>query len=79
MVSSKNFSQRELEYSTTASKNGINNTIPAEYSQNAQDLLDALQKFRDGLGKPIKITSGYRCEKLNKLVNGVKNSSHLKA
>ena len=79
MIQTKNFSQKELEYSATANKNGINNTIPAKYVSNAVELLEALQKFRDALGKPIKITSGYRCEELNKLVKGVKNSSHLKA
>jgi hypothetical protein len=30
------------------------------------------------MGKPIKISSGYRCEKLNKAVGGVYNSQHLK-
>lgn len=75
-VGTVNFSQYELEKSVKASKNGIDNSIPPQYLQNAQDLLNALQTFRDALGKPIKITSGYRCEKLNKLVGGVPNSSH---
>lgn len=75
-VGTVNFSQYELERSVKASKNGIDNSIPQQYLQNAQDLLNALQTFRDALGKPIKITSGYRCEKLNKLVGGVPNSSH---
>ena len=77
-VGTKNFSQYELERSAKATKNGINNSIPQQYLQNAQDLLNTLQVFRDALGKPIKITSGYRCEKLNKLVGGVHNSSHLR-
>lgn len=76
MIQTKNFSQSELEKSTKASKNGINNTIPQHLIQNAKDLLSTLQVIRDALGKPIKITSGYRCEKLNKLVGGVPNSSH---
>lgn len=75
-VGTKNFSQSELERSTKASKNGINNAIPQHLLQNAQDLLNTLQVFRDALGKPIKITSGFRCEMLNKLVGGVPNSSH---
>lgn len=76
MIQTKNFSQSELEKSTKASKNGINNAIPQHLIQNAKDLLSTLQVIRDALGKPIKITSGYRCEKLNKLVGGVPNSSH---
>lgn len=75
-VGTRNFSQSELERSAKASKNGINNAIPQHLLQNAQDLLNTLQVFRDALGKPIKITSGYRCERLNKLVGGVPNSSH---
>lgn len=35
------------------------------------------QVARDILGVPIRITSGYRCPKLNKRVGGVGNSSHL--
>lgn len=76
MIQTKNFNQSELEKSTKASKNGINNAIPQHLIQNAKDLLSTLQVIRDALGKPIKITSGYRCEKLNKLVGGVPNSSH---
>lgn len=76
MISTKNFSQSELERSSTAKRNGIDNSIPKEYLQNAQELLDTLQIIRDALGKPIHITSGYRCERLNQLVGGVPNSSH---
>ena len=36
-----------------------------------------LQPLRDKLGKPIIITSGYRCPRLNQAVGGVKNSQHL--
>lgn len=35
------------------------------------------QPARDILGYPITITSGYRCDELNKKVNGSKNSAHL--
>lgn len=78
MIKTKNFSQAELERSSRASKAGIDNSIPAKYIDNAQELLNGLQVIRDALGKPIQITSGYRCEKLNKLVGGVPNSSHMK-
>lgn len=76
MIQTKNFSQAELEKSSKAKRYGINNSIPNEYLQNAQELLNTLQVIRDALGKPIHITSGYRCEQLNKLVGGVPNSSH---
>lgn len=35
-----------------------------------------LQEKRDQWGKPIKITSGYRCEKYNKAVGGASKSRH---
>jgi|688.fasta_scaffold118228_3 zinc D-Ala-D-Ala carboxypeptidase len=39
---------------------------------------DALQAFRNYLGKPITITSGHRSVKHNRAVGGVSNSQHLK-
>jgi uncharacterized protein YcbK (DUF882 family) len=40
-------------------------------------LVDALQKLRDAIGKPIKILSGFRCVQNNKEAGGGKNSQHL--
>lgn len=40
------------------------------------ELVEKLQAIRDKLGKPIKITSGYRCLKHNQAVNGGTNSRH---
>jgi zinc D-Ala-D-Ala carboxypeptidase len=36
-----------------------------------------LQPLRDKLGVPITVTSGYRCERLNKRVKGARTSEHL--
>jgi hypothetical protein len=35
-----------------------------------------LQPLRDGIGKPIKVNSGYRCKRLNKLIGGSPTSQH---
>lgn len=78
MIQTKNFKQSELEKSSKAEKKGIDNRIPDKYLDNAKELLEALQIIRDNLGRPITITSGYRCPELNKLVGGVSNSSHTK-
>ena len=40
------------------------------------DLVDILQKIRDHFGKPVEITSGYRCAKHNKSVGGATKSYH---
>ena len=36
-----------------------------------------LDPIREAWGKPIIVSSGYRCKELNALVGGVKNSHHL--
>jgi len=37
----------------------------------------SVQKFRDLVGKPVQILSGYRCPKHNAEVEGVRFSQHL--
>lgn len=39
-------------------------------------LVEILQKIRDHFGKPVHISSAYRCAKWNKAVGGVSNSYH---
>ena len=75
----KNFSMEELVASNTAIMKGIDNTpdkeVEARLVQLAQQVL---QPLRDSYGKPIKISSGYRCQALNKAIGGVSTSQHLK-
>jgi len=40
-------------------------------------LLRKLELLRNRLGRPIYITSGYRCRKYNKKISGAQNSYHL--
>lgn len=72
----KNFSIKELEASTTANQLKIDNSIPDEYMNNAERLLKFLQGIRDAWGSGIRIISGFRCDALNKAVNGSKTSAH---
>ena len=39
---------------------------------------EVLDPVREKLGMPIVVNSGYRCEKHNKAVGGVRNSQHLR-
>ena len=39
-------------------------------------LVEMLQALREKVGKPVIITSGYRCPEHNKAVGGVKSSYH---
>ena len=75
---SKNFSLEELTHSMTADNHGINNTPNAEAKAALKRLcVEVLQPIRNAWGRPIKVTSGYRCVKLNTMVGGVKNSQHV--
>ena len=71
-----NFHLWELVKSSTADRLGIDNTPNAEEIRNLQTLCEKiLQPARDALG-PIKISSGFRSEELNRAVGGVSNSDH---
>lgn len=72
------FKVREFIYSETAEKLGINNLPNELILANLSILANSLLlKPRMKMDMPFIITSGYRCEALNKAVGGVKNSYHL--
>lgn len=74
----KNFTKEELEFSETASRLGINNTIPPELMDNAKKLALGLQNVRELLGTPIFISSGYRCLELNNILKSKPTSAHVR-
>ncbi len=74
----KFFSFQEFERSDTAYKHGIDNTAPESARKNIAALVDkVLDPLREAWGKPITVTSGYRCSELNRLVGGVATSTHM--
>ena len=74
-----NFTISELTKSDIAIKNNINNMPDINSLDNLLNLVFyCLQPLRDKLNKPIVITSGYRCQQVNKLAGGVANSQHAK-
>lgn len=73
----KHFTINELTYSETARRNNIDNTPTEEIREHLNELTGLLEDFRTFVGCPIRITSGYRCPKLNKLVKGSPTSAHL--
>jgi len=78
MKLSKNFTLEELIFSTSANNHGIDNTPNAEQRAYLKRLcVEVLQPIRDAWGAPVKVTSGYRCPWLNKLVGGVTGSQHV--
>jgi len=74
-----NFSMSELIHSDTAAAHKINNMPDIRSLDCMLDLIYfCLQPLREYLGKPMLITSGFRCYELNKLVKGKSNSQHTK-
>lgn len=74
---SKNFSYIEFERSATADRLGIDNSLPPEARERVKELVEGLlQPLRDAWGGPITVTSGYRCDALNKAVKGSATSAH---
>lgn len=74
----KYFSLSEFLNSATAKRLGIDNTPTFEVVDNLNKLADYLDVIREKVGKPILISSGFRCPVLNKAVGGVSNSQHQK-
>jgi uncharacterized protein YcbK (DUF882 family) len=76
---SKNFTLSEFTESATASKYKLDNTPSPEVIKNLEKLcVNCLQKLRDKIGMPIKISSGYRSILVNKKVKGSDTSQHIK-
>ena len=77
---SDHFTLEELVESDYAKKNNIENAFTIENVHSLQELVsNLLEPFRLFYGKPIRVTSGFRCEALNKALGGVKTSAHLNA
>jgi len=75
----KNFTLEEMSRSATATRLGIDNTIPTDLIENARLVCHALEKIRAYYARPVKVTSCYRSAALNKAVGGSKTSDHCEA
>ena len=75
----KYFSIKELTKSTTAIKRHIDNSPSKEIERSLTALVEkVLDPLREAYGKPIIVTSGYRCPKLNAIVGSTPSSQHVK-
>lgn len=87
----KGSSQNKEEKGIKEYKRGEKKTISKNFTSNEFDckgtncctttkidgkLVEYLQKIRDHFGKPVTITSGYRCETHNKKIGGATRSYH---
>ena len=77
MVTKSYFTIAELCASDTAKKYNIDNTPDSIIISHLQQLINLLNPLREAWGSAIKVSSGSRCDKLNRFVGGSKTSSHL--
>jgi zinc D-Ala-D-Ala carboxypeptidase len=78
---SKDFTLHEFLKSNCANRKGYEEQFnpPAEVIENLRALcVNVLQPLRDAVGKPIRVTSGYRCSRVNRDEGGSSTSEHLK-
>lgn len=74
----KHFCWREFEKTSFEQFKYKNMVHDFSVRDNIADLCKTiLEPLREAWGKPVIITSGYRCEELNAKVGGVANSAHL--
>lgn len=75
----KYFALRDFWFSATAIRNQIDNKPKTEQQFNKLIRLgQTMDIIRERIGKPINITSGYRCLQLNRLCNSKDTSQHIK-
>ena len=79
MKLTEHFTLSEFVRSETADRNHIDNTPTQEVVDNLRAVCrNVLEPARVAFCAPIYITSGYRCQELNKSVGGKPTSQHLR-
>lgn len=73
------FSLAEFTSSDTAARLGIDNSLPDELREAAHRTLEMMERIRFHIDAPVIITSGYRCEALNKAIGSKPGSDHTMA
>jgi hypothetical protein len=76
----EHFTLDELLESQSATRKGFTEQFSPSMDvvENLDELCEhILEPLRKAIGYPIFISSGYRCERLNKSIGGAKNSQHL--
>lgn len=74
----KYFTLEELLKSDKALSSKVPNLPSWEVIEHLLELAEFLDQLRAAYGKPIYVSSGFRCPRLNTLVGGVPNSVHQK-
>ena len=78
MTLSEHFSLAEMMFSQTAVRKGIGNIPPPQAVTALERLcVNVLEPVRAHFGRPVRISSGYRSQALNKAVGGAATSQHV--
>lgn len=75
---SAHFTLNEATISQTATRKGIDNQPDATTLKHMVETARQFEAVRDLLGKPIRVSSWYRSQALNKAVGGSPTSDHVK-
>ncbi|MEG1040030.1 MAG: D-Ala-D-Ala carboxypeptidase family metallohydrolase [Pseudomonas sp.] len=74
---SEHFTLAEMTVSQSAARSNIDNTPDANSVNNLRRLCALLEQVRLLIGRPVLVTSGYRCAALNRMVGGAPRSAHV--
>lgn len=77
MLITPHFTLDEMTVSQLAAREGFDNAPPLEARANLQLLCGALEQVRALFDAPIIISSGYRSERVNRLIGGASDSQHV--
>ncbi len=76
MILTEHFTYAELTFSEYAVRHGLDNTPGMDEGSNLLTLAEGLERVRAVLGRPLHISSGYRCLKVNSAIGGAAGSYH---
>ncbi len=74
---SEHFTWSEATHSETAIRLGIDNTPPLSVRVNIRTTAAKMDRLRKFVGKPVHVTSWYRCVELNRALRSRDNSAHV--
>ncbi|WEK29447.1 MAG: D-Ala-D-Ala carboxypeptidase family metallohydrolase [Candidatus Pseudomonas phytovorans] len=77
MLITPHFTLDEMTVSQLAARDGFDNTPSPEARANLQLLCGALEQVRALFDAPIIVSSGYRSERVNRLIGGAPKSQHV--
>lgn len=76
MILTTHFSWDEVTFSDYAERNNIDNTPPESLHENILKQARLMEAVREILGKPVHVSSWFRCDAVNQGIGGSPLSAH---